>query len=59
MKKGKIRMKSKFSMRFVAVVAPVALLLSSAAYMAAAAAAARTVDAGTKWEVAETTTLFS
>jgi len=47
-------MKSNYGMKCIAVLAWLALLLFSAASMAAAT---RTVDAGAKWEVAETTTL--
>jgi hypothetical protein len=46
--------KSKFGMKCIAVVAPLAMLLTATVCLAAAA---RTVDAGSKWEVAETTTL--
>ena len=47
-------MKGKFGMKCVVALAPLVLLLSAAISLAAAA---RTVDAGAKWEVAETTTL--
>jgi hypothetical protein len=41
-------------MKYIALVAPLALLLSA---MVCIAESARTIDAGAKWEVAETTTL--
>jgi hypothetical protein len=47
-------MKYKFGTKWIAVLAPMALLLSSAVSIMAAA---HTVDAGAKWEVAETTIL--
>jgi hypothetical protein len=47
-------MKRNFRMKSLAVLTPLALLLSSAICLAANV---RTVDAGAKWEVADTTTL--
>jgi hypothetical protein len=47
-------MERNFRMKSLAVLTPLALLLSSAICMAANV---RSVDAGSKWEVAETTTL--